>query len=158
MAIFDEFYGSYRAKLFAYLIRMTGDYPLSCDILQESFTRILEHYGPNSQSPALLYKIARNAVRDTLRKNDRNRPLIENQESLSVDPEQHYIIREAYRKVLAAMQHLEDSERDTLSLVVSSDFSYRQIAALTGISEANVKVKVHRARTKLRQIFQGEEP
>jgi RNA polymerase sigma-70 factor (ECF subfamily) len=67
------------------------------------------------------------------------------------------MVREEYRQVLAAMQTLEADERDILALAVSSQMSYREISTITGISEANVKVKVHRARTKLRQIIQAGE-
>ena len=63
------------------------------------------------------------------------------------------LVREEYRRVLAAMQELEQEERDILSLVVSSGLSYREIAGVAGISEANVKVKVHRARVKIRKIM-----
>jgi len=31
--------------------------------------------------------------------------------------------------------------------------TYREIAAITGISEANVKIKVHRARIKLKKML-----
>jgi RNA polymerase sigma-70 factor (ECF subfamily) len=58
--------------------------------------------------------------------------------------------------VLAAMKHLEEDERDLISLVVSSDLSYREVAEVTGISEANVKVKIHRARKKLRNLMGTE--
>ncbi len=68
------------------------------------------------------------------------------------------MIRDEYRRVLAAMQQLESSERDCLALVVSSDLSYREIAALTGTSEANIKVKVHRARVKIKKILQEDKP
>jgi len=39
-------------------------------------------------------------------------------------------------------------------LTVSSDLSYREIANILGISEANVKVKVHRARILLKELLQ----
>jgi DNA-directed RNA polymerase specialized sigma24 family protein len=42
-------------------------------------------------------------------------------------------------------------------MVVSRDLSYQEIAAINGMSVSNVKVKVHRARLKLRKIFEGEE-
>jgi len=35
----EEFYRRYRDKLFGYLMRMTGDYHLASNLLQESFTR-----------------------------------------------------------------------------------------------------------------------
>ena len=51
-------------------MRSTGDYHLSSDILQESFTRYLEKYGEEELSTTLLYTIARNAVIDGYRKKD----------------------------------------------------------------------------------------
>jgi RNA polymerase sigma-70 factor (ECF subfamily) len=74
-----------------------------------------------------------------------------------VDGQEHYLlVRDEYRQVLAAMRHLEDDERDLLSLVVSSELSYRDIAGITGLSEANIKVKIHRARKKLRTCLGAE--
>ncbi|MBN4058763.1 hypothetical protein JYT18_00875 [Desulfocapsa sp. AH-315-J15] len=44
-----------------------------------------------------------------------------------------------------------------LSLVVSQDLSYKQIAEMTGTSEANIKVKIHRSRLKLKEILRKGE-
>ena len=68
------------------------------------------------------------------------------------------MVRDEYRRVLLAMQQLGEEERDTLALVVSSDMTYRDIAEITGTSEQNVKVRVHRARIKLRKsMAQGDQ-
>ncbi|MBN1932508.1 MAG: sigma-70 family RNA polymerase sigma factor [Desulfobacterales bacterium] len=151
---FRAFYNEHKDKLFAYLMRMTGDYYLSSDIMQESFTRYLEHYGHEKQSIALLYKIGRNALIDNARKENRNKPLQNDQEDCAMDQESALMIREQYRKVIAALQKLKKDERDILSLSVGNDLSYREIASILGISEANVKVKVHRSRLKLKNILQ----
>jgi RNA polymerase sigma-70 factor (ECF subfamily) len=66
------------------------------------------------------------------------------------------MVRDEYRRVLAAMKHLEEDERDLISLVVSSGLSYHEVAEVTGISEANVKVKIHRTRKKLRNLMGTE--
>jgi RNA polymerase sigma-70 factor (ECF subfamily) len=63
------------------------------------------------------------------------------------------MVRQEYRHVLLAMKELEKDERDLLALAVSGDFSYREIASIAGISKANVKVKVHRARLKLKEVI-----
>lgn len=153
MEAFKEFYIANKDKLFAYLIRMTGDYQLAGDVLQESFVRLLSHYGAGEKNVALLYKIARNALIDSRR---RGRKIIEAEISDVADErslEHDIMIRESYRKVLAAMKHLDETERDILSLSVSSDLSYRDIAMITGISEANVRVRIHRARLKLKGML-----
>jgi len=153
VANFRAFYKKHRENLFAYLMRSTGDYYLSGDILQESFTRYLEKYGEVGQNTALLYTIARNAIVDSRRKRSRDTPLVDDQEPSANNPETDMMVREDFRRVLAAMQELEPEERDMLSLVVSSGLPYREIARIAGISEANVKVRIHRARVKLKKMM-----
>ncbi|MEJ2165164.1 MAG: sigma-70 family RNA polymerase sigma factor [Desulfobacterales bacterium] len=157
MGNFRAFYEKHRDRLFAYLMRSTGDYHLSGDILQESFTRYLEKYGEQGQTPALLYAIARNAVVDGHRRQGRDSQLFDEPEHSQPNPEAHLMVREDYRRVLAAMQKLEPEEREALSLVVSSDLSYREIARITGTSEGNIKVRVHRARVKLKKMLNTGE-
>lgn len=152
---YKNFYLQYKDKLFAYLMRMTGDYQLSCDTMQDSFTRLLSHYGPEKQSVALLFKIARNAVMDNARKTHRGRRNEECRQEDENNPEKMVLIREAYKKVLDAMQQLDKTEREILSLAVSSDLTYREIAEIVGISEGNVRVKIHRARMSLRKMLQS---
>ncbi len=151
---YRAFYKKHKDKLFAYLMRMTGDYHLSSDIIQESFTRYLERYVHKPQNVRLLYAIVRNALFDHARAQKRNTQLEADQEAEIGNPEHTLIVREEYRRVLFALQGLEKGERDILALVASSDLSYRDIASVTGISEANVKVRVHRARLKLKGILQ----
>ncbi len=148
---YKTFYLENKDKLFAYLMRLTGDYQLSSDTMQESFTRLLSRYGPREQSVALLFKIARNTVMDAARKNQRIRNAEYKQQEDVPDPEKMVLVRETYRKVLSAMQQLEKTERDILSLVVSSQLCYQDIADIVGISAANVRVIVHRARIKLKR-------
>jgi RNA polymerase sigma-70 factor (ECF subfamily) len=139
-------------------MRSTGNYYLAGDIMQESFTRYLEKYGTKVKNTTLLYTIARNAVVDGYRKRERDAPLFDEPEFSQPNPEAQMLVREDYRRVLAAIQELAPEERDVLSLVVSSDLSYREVARIIGTSEGNVKVRVHRARVKLRKLMkQGEK-
>ena len=158
---YTGFYKEHKDKLFAYLMRMTRDYHLSTDIMQESFTRYLEHYEQKAQSLPLLYTIARNLVFDRSRRQGSTVQLGEDQDDCSddssIDHERVLMVRQEYRRVLSAMHQLEKDERDILALVATSELSYREIAFLAGISEANVKVKVHRARLRLRKILQEGE-
>jgi RNA polymerase sigma-70 factor (ECF subfamily) len=151
-----DFYSRQRQKFFSYLVRRSGNCDQACDILQESFTRLIEKYPPEHFTPQLLFTIGRNLMRDALRRNRGSAPLSIEKEHATGDPNHELLVREEYRRVLAAMKHLEEDERDLISLVVSSDMSYREVADVTGISEANVKVKIHRARKKLRNLMGTE--
>ena len=154
MEAFQAFYKEQKDRLFAYLVRMTGNGDFSADLLQEAFTRYLDRYGQTELSPTLLYTIARNALFDEARKTRRRKGNPGPVDDGEIDQERRILIRDEYRRVLKAMERLEPEERDVLSMVVSSGLSYREIAGLCGISEANVKVKVHRARLKLREYLE----
>ena len=135
-------------------MRLTGNYQLASDIMQESFARYLEHYDPKTQNVSLLFTIARNLVWDNTRKKTNNKEIENDIEDVTFNPEEQLLVRESYRNVLSAMQKLKKDQRDLLALTVSSDLSYREIANIFGISETNVKVKVHRARILLKEFLQ----
>lgn len=153
MNTFKEFYSRQRQKFFSYLVRRSGDYDLACEIMQESFTRLIEKYPAEQFTPQLLFTVGRNLVYDALRRKKDNSLLSDSKEHAAGDPTHELMVRDEYRRVLAAMKLLEEDERDLISLVVSSGLSYREVADVTGISEANVKVKIHRARKKLRNLL-----
>jgi|APIni6443716594_1056825.scaffolds.fasta_scaffold153281_1 RNA polymerase sigma-70 factor (ECF subfamily) len=149
----------YKAMLFSYLMRMSGNYDLSQDILQDTFRRYLEHYSSRDVSASLLFTIARNALVDHWRKNRSHSPLDEDQHhDHGNNAEQHVLIKESYRRMLHALNILPADEREVLSLAVSSELPYGEIASIMNLTEANVKVKIHRARQKLKVILQGGQP
>jgi RNA polymerase sigma factor (sigma-70 family) len=137
-------------------MRMSGDYELSRDIMQESFTRFYKHYRHDDPKVSLLYAIARNAFIDHYRKNGQKSRFDENVTEEPLDTERYLLVRDEYRRTLSAMEKLKPDERDMLSLLVSTGFSYRKIADIAGLSESNVKVKVHRARLHLRGLLEEE--
>lgn len=151
------FYRNWRGKILNYLVRMTGDCGLADEIAQEAFARHLEHYGKEEPSVPLLYRIARNLFLDEVRRRKRCRASGPETREPLLDAERHLAIRSEYRRVLLAMESLADDERDILSLAISGELTYREIAVLAGISETHVKVKVHRARLKLKKILQEGE-
>ena len=151
---YTEFYTEYRNKLFSYLMRMSGDYEVSRDIMQESFTRHFQHYGDNPAIvPATLYTIARNALIDYWRRNGKTESLEFDPPApkFSIDMERALIVKEELQNVMEAFRELAEDDRDVLSMAVSG-LAYKHIADVVGLSEANVKIKIHRTRLKLRQI------
>jgi len=157
MEKFGSFYKDYRKTLFNYLMRMTGDYYLAGDIMQESFTRYLERYPKQVPNASLLFTIARNALFDQSRVRKRNTQIEKDPIDGSASQEDDFMVKQEYRRVLAALQGLKTDERDILALAISDGISYRDIASIAGISVENVKVKVHRTRLKLKEILQREE-
>ena len=151
---YKQFYEEYKNKLFRYLMFRCGDYEVARDIMQESFTRHYQ-YSRNSTdaSPAFLYTIARNALVDYQR-HEKNYTLIQDYAPQpSQDIETDLIVREECQTVAKAFNKLSREDREILGLVVSG-LPYREIGQLLGLSEANIKVRVHRARVRLRDMIQ----
>lgn len=157
MSEYGLFYRISKNKVFNYLIRLTGDYSLAKDIMQETFTRHIEHYGQGNQDIPLLYRIARNLFMDELRRRKHYATGETEGEEPYIDQDHRLMVRSEYRQVLSGMEALDEDEREILILAAGEDLSYREIACLVGISEVNVKVKVHRARLKLRQILKERD-
>jgi RNA polymerase sigma-70 factor (ECF subfamily) len=89
-----------------------GDYNLSSDILQESFTRCIERYNDRIESIALIYKIARNLVIDHNRKTCREERY---KDQSAVDEkliENQVLVKEQYQKVLLALKSLRFDDRE----------------------------------------------
>lgn len=154
METYDVFYQTSKDGLFAYLLKMTGDYHLSCDLVQESFVRYLQRYRDiGERSRSLLYTIARNAAMDAFRKPKVNHFNPESYADPQNNPEQQLDDRQAYDRVMAAIQQLPIIDRELIALLSGADLSYSEIGRIMNISETNVKVKVHRARLKLKEIL-----
>ncbi len=154
MEEYDVFYTKSKDGLFAYLLKMTGDYHLSCDLVQESFTRYLQRYSKTGESSrSLLYTIARNAAMDAFRKPKNVMFNPEDYTDPQNNPEQQLDDRQSFNRILAAIHQLSIIDRELISLLSGADLSYLEIGGILNISEANVKVRVHRARLRLKEIL-----
>ena len=154
---YKKFYDQYRNKLFSYLVYLSGDPETSKDIMQESFTRHFKYYRDDpAASPALLFTIARNALIDHHRGQNRFRDEPVFIDEVVVDEEQSIIVREDCKRVRQSLARLNKTDQEILSMAVSG-VAYKEIATVMGISESSVKVRIHRTRTKLRQMLSDEE-
>ncbi|MGD9948312.1 MAG: RNA polymerase sigma factor [Desulfobulbus sp.] len=156
METFRQFYTANKEKLFGYLVRKSGNVTLASDLVQESFTRYLEQYRHRELSLALLFTIGRNLLYDQMRKHRWTVEITESSVAGHGDEEQKYIQREDSQLVLDALRQLDEEDRDILALIVSSGMTYREIGEIYGCNEGTVKVRVHRARQKLRRLLAQE--
>ena len=157
MEEFRTFYKKQQDKLLSYLMRISGDYHLSMDLMQETFTRYFEKYANNTRNVSLLYTIARNNFLDHKRRSGRLVALDQDYEDLSANQADSFQIKQEYMRVLSAMKVLDDDEREILALVLSGELNYKEIATVIKTSEANIKVKVHRARLKIKKKLHAGE-
>lgn len=96
-----------------------------------------------------IYRIALNTAMATYRKQKLPVSLYEHPPDL---PETNETITEREEWLFRALRTLSDSERALISLYLE-DYSYAEIASVTGISENYVGVKLNRIREKLKTLL-----
>lgn len=148
---FQTFFNETKGRFLNFLIRLTGDADRAADAFQESYLRYWQRYRKETPNAGLLFTIGRNIAIDGYRNRKPQQPIDEQHRDGQCDPETTVIIKESYGRVLDALASLAPIERELLSLAADGDFRYSQIAEITRMSEGNVKVKIHRARQKLRR-------
>lgn len=114
---------------------------------------------PIQQTGPWLYRIALTQVLLYRRKNGRRRRFLQNftqavplNEPATADhnPLQWLLLQERQQSVRETMERLGDREREILLLKYSEGLTYEQIADRLGLTSSSVRMRLHRARTKLR--------
>lgn len=157
---FAELVRRHKRKVFAIVARfMRNNYELD-DTCQEIFIKVyqnLKRYRGDAPFEHWVSKIAVNACYDSLRRQRRRGhevPLEEIAFSLG-DPSCGEIpADEAWKVLRNALAKLRPEDRLVITLLNLEEKSVREISALTGWSEAKVKVRAFRARKELKRILE----
>ena len=148
-----ELYARYKSPVLGFLLNRTnGDRATAEDLLQTTFERILryrESWQPGQSFRTWVFTIARNAWHDHGRLTGRM-PLSDHVEvpELSTEVEEDSPVD--CRRALAA---LPEAYRVVVELAWQRNMKYADIAKVLGTTEANVKVRMHRACKKLRANY-----
>jgi RNA polymerase sigma-70 factor (ECF subfamily) len=131
-----------------------GDTEQSKDIFQETFMRFYESAQKErvmTNVPAFLLIIARNLCLNVKRQTKEMMNVDDYQiPQLETPPEQ----TEMLQLITMAMELLPDDYRETFFLRDFEDMSYAEISKVLKIPEVTVRVRVSRARQKIREILQ----
>ena len=155
---FAAFYDANFSRIYTYVRYRVTSAAQADDLVAQVFENALTNlhqYNPDvAPVGAWLFTIARNAVNDYFRAQQRHRwvslDAIRAWLSPTPLPEEAVLTQELHRALLAAVSQLSDRERDLVALKFAGHLTNRRIAALTGLSESNVGVILHRALRRLR--------
>ncbi len=154
---FPDLYTRYAQDVFRFAFFLSGNRELAEDIAAETFARALtvgDSIRPGGVK-AYLLAIARNLFLDWTRTQGRATSLADEHldaADLTPGPEVGTASRLDLDATRAALQHLPERERAALLMSAWDGLSYEQIAAALGCSVAAVKVRIHRARLRLRHL------
>jgi RNA polymerase sigma-70 factor (ECF subfamily) len=133
------------------------------EISQDSFIKAyknLKNFKGDSKFSTWLYRIAYHASLDALKKNKNNNNTLNINEITfnqikSVDNILEGIERKERSKIMNdCLLKLPEDERSIIWMFYYDELSLKEIIEITQFSEANIKVKLHRARKKLLAIVE----
>ena len=151
--IFNDWLGSHQGILFKVVHAYAFEHADRQDLFQEVAVQVwrsVDAYRGDCSVPTWLYRIALNTAIAWTRKEDRHqrgkRPLDDIAGALTTetsdrrDPRLEWLYRE--------IAQLKDVDR-SVALLLLEGFSYKEIAAIVGITESNVGVKINRIKSAL---------
>jgi RNA polymerase sigma-70 factor, ECF subfamily len=142
---FRVFYSRTKDSLWAYLLRISRRPDVADDLLQESYCRFLAANLPEmdaAESRSYLFRIATNLLHDRWRRKEVPDIVDSTHQSCQDDPEMRTDVRRAFER-------LNPRERQLLWLAHVEGFDHREIARITGLRVASVRVLLFRARGEL---------
>ena len=159
---FWDIYDKHYKKVRKFIYVLVQDEWVADDLIQETFIKVqknLHQLREESKLSSWIFRIAYNLCQDHFRKMSQSlkseHVLIEKKEILT-EPlfqkefEQHQMGRCVQDKI----RLLSKSHQTVLALFDLMDFSHQEIAEILDISVENVKVRLHRARKKLKTILE----
>ncbi len=159
---FAGFYERSARALWAYLARTSGDPALAEDLMQESYVRFLSAAGAPSHvhdgevaCRRYLFRIATNLLRDHWR-----RPRATSIEEM---PESFFArssgaVQSDLQLTLGpALAKMRPRERQLLWLAHAEGYSHGEIAEVTGLASASIRLLLFRARRKIARLLVDEK-
>jgi RNA polymerase sigma-70 factor, ECF subfamily len=166
---FQKIHDDFRPRMVRYLTRMVGEDEAE-DLTQEVFTKIngaLKAFRGESSLSTWIYQIATNVATDRLRRvsarhgNEKRLPIDDIAETeedkdlwtgeQTASTEQRVIREEMNGCVREMISTLPESYRSVIVLSDLEGFTDAEIADIVGLSLQAAKIRLHRARTKLKE-------
>ncbi len=148
--IFDYF----SPQIYRFFFARTNHRETAQDLTQEVFLKVVR----NIQSYAAeqgdftpwFWRIAHNALIDFFRQKKSGYLEELDQEGENIaDPSDRTVVNAELREVMNAVRTLPAEEQELFQLHFLADLSYTDIARITGKSEANLRVIIHRLKKKI---------
>jgi RNA polymerase sigma-70 factor (ECF subfamily) len=160
-----EIYDQYYQRVRKFILHTVRNEWVADDLVQETFIRInqnLENLRDAARLQAWIFRIAYNICQDYFRQQGKTANANLGLEEISGEPAsatapttQKELEQGQMRQcVFGLVNHLPESLRSVIILSDISEFSQREIAEIMGITVENVKIRLHRARKKLKALLE----
>lgn len=168
---FDVLLQRYKAKLFGYIFQLVKDKDQADDIFQETFVKAIMtirqgRYQESGRFGAWLCRIARNLVVDSYR-HERSEAAVSADDSESdvlnrkelADPTIEDLLIDAQIEddVRRLVEHLPEPQREIVEMRYYRDLSFKEIAAIKGVSINTALGRMRYALLNLRRLVREKQ-
>jgi len=151
--------------VFSFVMKKVRDENDADEITVNVFSKVLsklDMFDPHFQFKTWVLTIAQNTVIDFWRKKNRdNEDAVENLDEVknqyAKSPEELLISEEEQKKIIKTIESLDANYQDIIKLRFFEEKSIKEIADELGISVANTKVRVMRAKKVLAELLKNNE-
>jgi RNA polymerase sigma-70 factor (ECF subfamily) len=160
---FERLFHDTRTDLLAYILRRSRNAEDAADVLAETYLiawQKLEKVPKGERARLWLFGVARNLLLKGASRSRSGNALVERlaNELRSVDPT-HLPVEDERRDVLrSVLAALSVRDREILTMTAWEGLTPKQIAKVMGTSANVVRVRLHRARTRLKRQLELERP
>jgi len=153
---FEEIYATYWQRVFRLCMGFVNNSDWAKDIAQDTFVTVLQNLPKFRNESSIGTWIFRIASNQCLRQIEHNKRLPKSELKKDVAENATSNIEQQTAFLYQCIASLPEAERLIISLELE-DVKQAEIAAVMGISEANVRVKIHRIKDKLIKMFKENE-
>jgi RNA polymerase sigma-70 factor (ECF subfamily) len=150
---FETIYKTYWQKVFRLCMGYVNDIDAAKDLAQETFIKVwkqLPKFRNESSIETWLFRIASNTC---LRQIQKESKMPKSELPLEIKDEiSETNIEKDIQFLYQCISELQEVERIIISLELE-DMNQKEIAEIVGLSEGNVRIKIHRIKEKLIQKF-----
>ncbi|WP_405526843.1 SigE family RNA polymerase sigma factor [Streptomyces avidinii] len=155
----SELYHAHRLRMVRLAVLLVDDLATAEDVVQDAFTALYRRHGEQITEVDNALGYLRTAVVNTSRSVLRRRRTVRSWTPPAAadipSAEDHVVLDEAHREVLAALGRLTPRRRQVLVLRYWADLSEAEIATTLGISRGAVKSSASRGLDALERILEG---
>lgn len=149
----------YSDRVFRFILKSINDYEMAKDIVQDTYLKLWEKHEKISAEKvkSYIFTAAYHTMIDYIRKNKRivsydspESADVMNLYGRSVSPKVNIDLKKILNEAVAL---LSDDQKTVILLRDYEGYSYQEISEITGLSEAQVKVYIYRARVFLKNYI-----
>lgn len=148
---YNECVNCYADNVYRFILKNLRNEEDARDVVQSAFEKLWRNREDiiYEKSKSYLFTVAYNQMIDQIRKGKRVVLKEELREEMIVDAPKHSL-----KKILeAALGRLNETQRSLVMLKDYEGYSYEEIGKITGLSDSQVKVYLHRARLQLKEYL-----